>query len=270
MPTEPEAIQRHSGPDNVLLAVENLGKRYGDVEVLRGVDFWIAPGETVCLLGPNGSGKTTLLRCLNLLVTPSSGRLFFEDRCIGDWTHTPGHLYVDLKEYRRHLGMVFQDFGVFPHLSAIDNVTLGPRRALGMSRADAEARAHALLQRVALDNFSGARPGRLSGGQKQRLAIARALAMEPALMLFDEPTSALDAAMVDEVLNTMKDLASEGKTMIVVTHEHEFARDVADRIVVMDAGAIIEVGPPATIFESPTNPRTREILRSRRRSALPG
>jgi polar amino acid transport system ATP-binding protein len=253
-----------SGSTDLLLAVENLHKRFGEVEVLRGVDFWIAPGETVCLLGPNGSGKTTLLRCLNLLVTPSAGRLFFRGRCVGDWTHSPGRLNVDVTEYRRHLGMVFQDFGLFPHLKAIDNVTLGPRRALHIPRREAERRARVLLQRVALENYAAARPNRLSGGQKQRLAIARALAMEPDLILFDEPTSALDAAMVDEVLSTMRSLASEGKTMIVVTHEHDFARDVADRIVVMDGGAIIEEGTPAKLFGSPVHPRTREILRSRR------
>jgi ABC-type polar amino acid transport system ATPase subunit len=172
---------------------------------------------------------------------------------------------MSLTKHRARIGMVFQHFELFPHLTALDNITLGPRNVLGVSRSAAEMRGRELLRRVGLESLAEAKPNRLSGGQKQRIAIARALAMEPALVLFDEPTSALDAGMVDEVLNLMRSLAAEGTTMIVVTHEFSFARDVADRVVVMDGGYVIEDGPPAAVFDDPRNPRTREILRRRDR-----
>lgn len=261
----PSGQLKAPSPGEPILSIEGLHKRFGQSEVLRSVNFVIGKGETVCILGPNGSGKTTLLRCLNLLVKPTLGRLTFHDRLIGEWTTAGSQLNVKLTEYRKHIGMVFQDFGLFPHLSALGNITLGPRYSLHIDRAAAEERGRRLLRRLGLEEFADARPPRLSGGQKQRVAIARALAMEPDLILFDEPTSALDAGMVDEVLTAMKSLASDGTTMIVVTHEVGFAKDVADRIVVMDEGVIIEEGPAANIFTSPNKERTRQILRKRER-----
>jgi len=245
--------------------VEGLSKRFGGTTVLHAVDFAVSRGETVCILGPNGSGKTTLLRCLNLLVEPTAGRIFFGGRLVGEWSDGSRHLEMSLTKHRARIGMVFQHFELFPHLTALDNITLGPRNVLGVPRAAAEMRGRDLLRRVGLESLAEAKPNRLSGGQKQRIAIARALAMEPALVLFDEPTSALDAGMVDEVLNLMRSLAAEGTTMIVVTHEFSFARDVADRVVVMDAGYVIEEGRPAAVFDDPRTPRTHEILRRRDR-----
>jgi polar amino acid transport system ATP-binding protein len=247
-----------------LLTIEGLTKRFGEKEVIRNVTFSVFPGETVCVVGPNGSGKTTLLRCLNLLTTPSIGTLTFRGRIVGRWSDERADVYMNVSEYRRRLGMVFQDFALFPHLDALNNVTLGPRRARHLPRPAAEAQGRALLAHVGLEAYVAARPSQMSGGQKQRVAIARALAMEPDLLLFDEPTSALDAAMVDEVLGTMKRLATEGMTMVVVTHEHAFARQAADRIVVMDGGVIIEEGSPTELFSSPRHDRTRQILRASR------
>jgi ABC-type polar amino acid transport system ATPase subunit len=258
-----------SGPtaamDERVVHVQGLSKRFGGTTVLRGVDFGVSRGETVCILGRNGSGKTTLLRCLNLLVEPTAGRIFFGGRLIGEWADGSRRLEMPLTQHRARIGMVFQHFDLFPHLSALDNITLGPRHVLGVPRPTAEMRGRELLRRVGLESLAEAKPNRLSGGQKQRIAIARALAMEPALVLFDEPTSALDAEMVDEVLNLMKSLAAEGTTMIVVTHEFGFARDVADRVVVMDEGHVIEEGRPAVVFDEPRHDRTREILRRRSR-----
>jgi glutamine transport system ATP-binding protein len=242
-----------------VLAAKGLCKSFGSSDVLEQVDFAIGRGETVCILGPSGSGKTTLLRCLNLLVEPTRGELFFRGEKIGEWPQT-ARKQINLAEYRSHVSMVFQQFELFPHLTAADNVSLGPRRVLHLTKAAAHERALSLLDRVGLKAFADARPRTLSGGQQQRVAIARALAMSPDVLLFDEPTSALDWEMVGEVLDIMADLALQGMTMVVVTHELEFARTCADRIVLMDKGSILEEGPTATMFESPTVPRSREIL----------
>jgi len=247
-----------------LLKATGLGKRFGQSTVLDNVDFSIQRGEKVCIVGPSGSGKTTLLRCLNLLVEPTFGTLQFHDELIGEWpsAHGPGHK-VKLSTYRSKITMVFQHFELFPHLTALDNITLGPRHVLHMNRAAAEERGRALLMRVGLAQYSKAHPRTLSGGQKQRVAIARALAMEPDLILLDEPTSALDPEMVGEVLQLMASLAQDGLTMIIVTHELGFARSVADRIIVMEAGRILEQGPPDSLFDAPVSARVREILGSR-------
>jgi len=258
MPANPAGEARPDDTDEVLVA-RGLHKSYGSTPVLEQVDFSIRRGETVVILGPSGSGKTTLLRCLNLLVEPSSGELFFRGDLVGAW---PGGLgkATDVSKYRSHVGMVFQQFELFPHLTACQNVSLGPRKVLRLPKAAAEERALALLERVGLKAFASARPRTMSGGQQQRVAIARALAMSPDVILFDEPTSALDWEMVGEVLDLMADLAGQGMTMVVVTHELEFARTCADRVIVMEAGRIIEEGPTAVMFESPAVPRSREIL----------
>ena len=245
-------------PGAALLEVQGLEKAFGPTRVLEGIDFHLAEGEKVCVVGPSGSGKTTLIRCFNLLIEPTRGKLFFRGDLVGDWPERPAT--INLRQYRRRIGMVFQHFELFPHLTAIDNITLAPRRILGRSRAEARATAEELLQRIGLAHVAKAHPHRLSGGQKQRIAIARALAMSPELILFDEPTSALDPEMVGEVLRLMADLAREGTTMVIVTHELGFARQVADRLVVMEAGRIVEQGPTAKMFEAPELQRTREIL----------
>lgn len=229
-------------------------------EVLQGVDFTVARGEKVCILGPSGSGKTTFLRCLNLLVEPSAGTLRCEGRLIGDWTNPHGQRPSHVATYRRQFGMVFQHFELFPHLSALDNVSVAPRHVLRVPKEEALERGRELLKRVGLGRFERAKPAALSGGQRQRVAIARALAMNPVAILFDEPTSALDSEMVGEVLNLLFRLADDGLTMIIVTHELAFARDVSDRIVVMEHGRVIEEGPAKFMFESPHHDRTREIL----------
>jgi polar amino acid transport system ATP-binding protein len=241
-----------------LLEVTGLSKRFGDKTVLDGVDFRLAAGEKVCIIGPSGSGKTSLLRCLNLLIEPSQGKLFFRGELIGDWPDRPPT--VNLRAYRQRIGMVFQHFELFPHLTALDNITLAPRHTLGVKRDEAKERAMRLLGQIGLAHVAHQHPHTLSGGQKQRIAIARALAMEPELILFDEPTSALDPEMVGEVLRLMAALAESGITMVIVTHELGFAREVADRLVVTEAGRIVDQGPTAEIFESPANPRAREIL----------
>ncbi len=241
-----------------LLEARGLHKRFGRSEVLHGVDFSVRRGEKVCIVGPSGSGKTTLLRCLNLLVEPTCGQLFYKGAHIGEW---PGGVKVNVGRYRSRIGMVFQHFELFPHLTALRNITLGPRHVLHEEKAAAEKRAMELLARVGLERFATAHPRTLSGGQKQRVAIARALAMRPDLILFDEPTSALDAEMVDEVLNLMRRLAEDGMTMVIVTHELSFARDVADRVVVMEHGAVVEEGAAETMFSAARSQRTRDILR---------
>jgi ABC-type polar amino acid transport system ATPase subunit len=257
MPSNPagEVLQQN---DAVLVA-RGLHKSFGGTLVLDQVDFSIRRGETVVILGPSGSGKTTLLRCLNLLVEPSEGELFFRGESVGAW---PGGIrkQTDLSKYRSHVAMVFQQFELFPHLTACQNVSLGPRKVLRLPNAAAEERALALLERVGLKAYANARPRTLSGGQQQRVAIARALAMSPDVILFDEPTSALDWEMVGEVLDIMADLARQGMTMVVVTHELEFARTCADRVIVMEKGRILEEGTSSVMFESPTVPRSREIL----------
>lgn len=246
-----------------LLEATGIHKSFGALEILKGVDFSIRPGEKVCILGPSGAGKTMLLRCLNLLVEPTKGRLRFRQRVVGDWPRAKPVPTSELCALRTRIGMVFQQFELFPHLTALANVTLGPHHVRGEPLDVCRQRGLHLLRKVGLEAFADAYPRTLSGGQKQRVAIARALAMEPDLILFDEPTSALDAEMVDEVLDLMTSLAEEGTTMVVVTHEISFARRVADRIVVMQGGAVIEEGPSEQLFERPVHARTRELLRNR-------
>ena len=257
--TQEGAVAAGPGPATAaLLAVNDLHKSFGSRKVLEGVDFDVAEGEKVCIVGPSGSGKTSLLRCFNLLIEPTRGQLRFRDELIGDWPDRPPS--INLRAYRRRIGMVFQHFELFPHLTALDNVTLAPRHILGQKRAEAREKAKALLRQIGLDHLADAHPHTLSGGQKQRIAIARALAMDPELILFDEPTSALDPEMVGEVLRLMAALAEAGTTMVIVTHELGFARQVADRLVVMEAGRIVEQGSPLQMFEAAATPRTREIL----------
>ena len=247
-----------SGSAAALLVVQGLHKSFASVEVLHGIDFRVDRGDKVCIIGPSGSGKTTLLRCLNLLAEPTRGEQFFRGELVGRW---PGGTRVALGTYRSRISMVFQHFELFPHLTALQNITLGPRHVLHEERQTAERRAFELLDRIGLGGFAKAYPRTLSGGQKQRVAIARALAMQPDLILFDEPTSALDAEMVGEVLELMRDLANAGMTMVIVTHELAFARDVADHVVVLERGAIVEEGPSETMFRAARSPRTRDILR---------
>jgi ABC-type polar amino acid transport system ATPase subunit len=251
-----------------LIAVRGVHKYFGLREALRGVDLAIEKGETVCILGPSGSGKTTLLRCLNLLEVPSEGELHYEGRLVGAWAggrpapHAPRLSGRQLARYRSHISMVFQHFELFPHLTVLGNVTLGPIHALGTPAEEAKRRGLEFLDRVGLADYAPVYPQTLSGGQQQRVAIARALAMNPALILFDEPTSALDPELVGEVLEVMQRMAKEGITMAVVTHELGFAQAAAHRVVVMDAGVVIEEGSPETMFSNPQHPRTREFLRS--------
>ena len=251
-------MSQDGAEEALLLEARGIHKLFGSREVLHGVDFSVRRGEKVCILGPSGSGKTTLLRCLNLLVEPTRGQLYYKEAAVGEW---PGGPRVSLREYRTRISMVFQHFELFPHLTALQNVTLGPRFALREDRRTAEQRALDVLGRVGLAAFATAYPRTLSGGQKQRVAIARALAMQPDLILFDEPTSALDAEMVDEVLALMRRLADAGMTMVIVTHELDFARDVADRVVAMDHGVILEQGPAETKFRHARSQRVRNILR---------
>ena len=236
-----------------MIYVNNLEKSFGKNNVLKGVNEHIKKGEVVVVIGPSGSGKSTFLRCLNLLEVPTSGEIIFEGKNITDKK-------VDINKIREKMGMVFQQFNLFPHKTVLDNLTIAPIKVKGVSKSDAEKKAKELLDRVGLLNKADAYPSSLSGGQKQRIAIARALAMDPDVMLFDEPTSALDPEMVGEVLNVMKELAKEGMTMVVVTHEMGFAREVGDRILFMDKGNIMEEGTPEEIFSNPKNPRTIDFL----------
>ena len=236
-----------------MIRVNNLHKSFEKNEVLKGINEHIEKGEVVVVIGPSGSGKSTFLRCLNLLEVPTSGEIIFEWKNITDKK-------VDINKIREKMGMVFQQFNLFPHKTVLDNLTIAPIKVKGVSKADAEKKAKELLDRVGLLNKADAYPSSLSGGQKQRIAIARALAMDPDVMLFDEPTSALDPEMVGEVLNVMKELAKEGMTMVVVTHEMGFAREVGDRILFMDKGNIMEEGTPEEIFSNPKNPRTIDFL----------
>jgi polar amino acid transport system ATP-binding protein len=221
--------------------------------VLRGIDFHVEAGEVVCVIGPSGSGKSTLLRCVNLLEEPSAGTV----RVAGADVTGPE---VDIDAVRRRIGMVFQQFNLFPHLSVLRNITIAQRRVLGRGQAEADRIARATLGKVGLDDKVDAYPMQLSGGQQQRVAIARALAMDPDLMLFDEPTSALDPELVGDVLAVIRDLARDGMTMMVVTHEMAFAREVADRVVFMDGGVVVEEGSPADVLSEPKHPRTRDFL----------
>lgn len=237
-----------------MIHVNNLYKSFGKNNVLKGIDEHIKKGEVVVVIGPSGSGKSTFLRCLNLLEEPTSGNVIFEDNDITDKKK------VDINKIREKMGMVFQQFNLFPHKTVLENLTIAPLKVKKISKEQAEKKALELLERVGLTNKAKAYPSSLSGGQKQRIAIARALAMEPDVMLFDEPTSALDPEMVGEVLSVMKDLAKEGMTMVVVTHEMGFAREVGDRILFMDNGVIMEQGTPEEIFKNPKNPRTIDFL----------
>ena len=236
-----------------MIAVEGLRKSFGDVEVLRGIDLAVAEREVVCVIGPSGSGKSTLLRCINRLEEPTAGRVV-----VGGVEVTAPK--VDIDKVRTSMGMVFQSFNLFPHKDALGNVTLALETVLRMDRTAAEARGREKLAAVGLAGRESAYPNQLSGGQQQRVAIARALAMEPKVMLFDEVTSALDPELVGEVLAVMRDLADNGMTMLVVTHEMGFAREVADRVVFMDDGLIVEQGPPAAVLGSPTHERTKSFL----------
>lgn len=236
-----------------MIRVSNLHKSFGKNDVLKGIDEHIEKGEVVVVIGPSGSGKSTFLRCLNLLEEPTSGEIIFE----GNSLMEKG---VDINKIREKMGMVFQQFNLFPHKTVLQNLTIAPMKVKKLSAEDAKKKAMSLLDRVGLANKATAYPSSLSGGQKQRIAIARALAMEPDVMLFDEPTSALDPEMVGEVLSVMKDLAKEGMTMVVVTHEMGFAREVGDRILFMDNGNIVEQGTPEKIFNNPKNPRTIDFL----------
>ena len=236
-----------------MIYVNNLEKSFGKNKVLKGVNEHIKKGEVVVVIGPSGSGKSTFLRCLNLLEEPTGGEIIFEGKNITDKK-------VNINKLREKMGMVFQQFNLFPHKTVLENITIAPIKVKKMKKSDAEAKAIRLLEKVGLENKKDAYPSQLSGGQKQRIAIARALAMEPDVMLFDEPTSALDPEMVGEVLNVMKNLASEGMTMVVVTHEMGFAKEVGDRIVFMDGGNILESEKPKEFFENPKNERTKEFL----------
>lgn len=236
-----------------MITVKNLEKSFGSLAVLKGIDQHIAPGEKVVVIGPSGSGKSTFLRCLNLLEAPTGGQILFEGTDITDPK-------CDINLIRRRMGMVFQQFNLFPHLTVLQNMTLAPIRLGLMNKAEATEQATRLLARVGLLEKSNNYPKQLSGGQQQRIAIVRALCMNPDVMLFDEPTSALDPEMVGEVLDVMKQLALDGMTMIVVTHEMGFAREVGDRVLFMDEGIVLEEGTPAEIFENPKNPRTQDFL----------
>lgn len=238
-----------------MIKVDGLRLSFGDTEVLHGVSCTVAEGEVVCIIGASGSGKSTLLRCMNGLERPSHGTIVINGHTLG-----PQEKTADLAVVRRDVGMVFQHFNLFPHMTVMDNITLAPRRVLRRSRDEAQERARTLLSRVGLADKADVYPDSLSGGQKQRVAIARALAMDPTIMLFDEPTSALDPEIVGEVLTVMKDLAAEGMTMVVVTHEMGFAREVSDWVIYMDKGTIVETAGPTELFTSPEEARTREFL----------
>lgn len=238
---------------NEILRVENLVKNFGKLEVLRGVSTSIHKGEVVSIIGPSGGGKSTFLRCLNRLEEPTSGQIFFKGQDITDKK-------LDIARFRRQIGMVFQNFNVFPHLTVLENITLAPTLELKIPREEAEAKAMALLARVGLSDKAGEYPRKLSGGQKQRLSIVRALAMHPEVMLFDEPTSALDPEMVKEVLNVISGLAKSGMTIVIVTHEMGFARSISDRVLFICDGVIKEEGNPDTIFTCPHDPSTIRFL----------
>jgi arginine/lysine/histidine transport system ATP-binding protein len=240
-----------------IIRVEALRKNFGKLEVLKGIDEGINKGEVVVVIGPSGSGKSTFLRCLNLLEEPTSGRIWFDGTEITDRSQWKNG---GLDAHRRDMGMVFQHFNLFPHMNVLENIVLSPVKVLGQSRAEAESHARDLLEQVGLTDKMYAHPAQLSGGQKQRIAIVRALAMKPKVMLFDEPTSALDPEMVGEVLAVMKNLATNGMTMAVVTHEMRFAREVASRVLFMDEGIILESGKPEEVFGNPKNARTKEFL----------
>lgn len=239
--------------ENVLIKVDNLKKSFGEVEVLKGISTEIKKGDVVVVIGPSGSGKSTFLRTLNLLEEPTDGTICFEGTDITDPK-------VNINVHRQKMGMVFQQFNLFPHMTILKNMTIAPMKLLKKSKEEAEAKAMELLKKVGLDDRANSYPSQLSGGQKQRIAIVRALCMEPDVMLFDEPTSALDPEMVGEVLQVMKDLADDGMTMVIVTHEMGFAREVANRVLFIDEGIIMEENEPKEFFDNPKNPRLKEFL----------
>jgi len=238
-----------------VIKVCNLQKSFGDNHVLRGIDYEIHQGQKIVIIGPSGSGKSTFLRCLNLLETPTDGEVWFDGKMINDKK-------TDINEIRKHMGMVFQHFNLFNNKTILENITLAPIHHKLMSKEEANKKAAELLERVGLSDKADAYPSQLSGGQKQRAAIVRSLAMNPKVMLFDEPTSALDPEMVGEVLSVMKDLANEGMTMAVVTHEMGFAREVADRVIFMADGVIVEENTPEEIFNNPQDPRLQQFLKA--------
>ncbi|BDH61587.1 ABC transporter [Ureibacillus massiliensis 4400831 = CIP 108448 = CCUG 49529] len=237
-----------------IIEIQHLKKSFGNHEVLRDVNFSVSKGEVVCLIGSSGSGKSTLLRCINLLESPSGGEIIYKGQNILNENH-------DVKQYRTHLGMVFQQFNLFNNHNVLKNCVVGQQKVLKRSKEEAERNALKYLEIVGMDKYINAKPSQLSGGQKQRVAIARALAMDPDVMLFDEPTSALDPEMVGEVLKVMRMLADQGNTMIIVTHEMEFAKEVSDRIVFMDKGVIVEEGSPDQVLVNPKHERTKEFLK---------
>ena len=239
--------------DNVLFEIKGLQKKFGELTVFDGLDETISKGDVVVIIGPSGGGKSTFIRCLNLLEQPTAGTILFEGQDIT----AKG---FDVNRHRQKVGMVFQQFNLFHNLTVLENITISQIKVKGLSQAESEAKAMTLLKRVGLDDKAGSYPSQLSGGQKQRIAIVRALAMEPDVLLFDEPTSALDPEMVGEVLQVISDLAKDGITMVVVTHEMGFARKVGTRVLFMDGGQIAEEGTPEQIFEHPQNPRTKEFL----------
>jgi len=246
-----------------LLRIVDLHKSFGSLEVLTGVSTDVARGEKLSIIGPSGSGKTTLLRCINYLEKPTSGHIYIDDKLIGEKQVDGKFVHLsdrELAEERAEIGFVFQRFNLFPHLSALDNVTVAPRRALGVPKAEADARAMAMLEKVGLAHKADEFPERLSGGQQQRVAIARVLAMQPKLLLFDEATSALDPELIGEVLKVMRELADEGRTMVIVTHEIQFAAEVSDRVIFMDGGNIVEEGSPGEILKNANHERTRTFL----------
>lgn len=245
--------ERRDGRADAAIDVRELHKRFGDNEVLKGIDFHVARGEVVCVIGPSGSGKSTLLRCVNLLEVPTSGQVFVEGIEVTD----PD---VDIDRLRSRIGMVFQQFNLFPHMSVLENLSIAQRKVRKRSREESVEIARRNLAKVGLSDKEAAYPAHLSGGQQQRAAIARALSMDPDMMLFDEPTSALDPELVGDVLAVMKDLASEGMTMMVVTHEMGFAREVGDKLVFMDDGVVVEEGRPADVLAQPQHERTRAFL----------
>jgi polar amino acid transport system ATP-binding protein len=236
-----------------VIKVSNLNKKFDNLHVLKGINEHVEKGEVVVIIGPSGSGKSTFLRCLNLLEHPTSGEIIFEGISITDKKN-------DINKQRQKMGMVFQQFNLFPHMTVLENITLAPIKVKKMSKQEAEEVAYKLLERIGLKDKALSYPSQLSGGQKQRIAIARALAMSPDVMLFDEPTSALDPEMVGEVLEVMKELAAEGMTMVVVTHEMGFAREVGTRVLFMDDGKVVEQNTPKELFSNPQHPRTKEFL----------
>jgi ABC-type polar amino acid transport system ATPase subunit len=245
--------RRAASPDETMIEVRGVSKSFGDLRVLRDVSLRVERAEVVVIIGPSGSGKSTLLRCINRLEAVDEGEIVVDGKSLADPR-------LDVNALRRHIGVVFQAFNLFPHLSVLDNLMLAPRWVLKLPRSEAEERARRLLAKVGIPEKGDARPNQLSGGQQQRVAIARALCMEPRIMLFDEPTSALDPEMIKEVLDVMRDLAAEGMTMVVVSHEMGFAREVADRVVFMDHGEVVETGTPEQFFGSPEQERTRRFL----------